>query len=121
MTARRRRRRAGMASILLASASVLGACGDEEADEASGSDRDYCQLANDLDQQEDFPSAAQLEAYRDAAPDEIAESVTLVVDRFLGAIEAGDPTTAYSDPDIEAAFAPIEAYEAEHCDIEQRP
>jgi hypothetical protein len=121
VTVSRRRRWAGVACIAIASTTALCACGVGGDDAASEPNREYCRLANELDQQEDFPSAPQLEAYRDAAPEEIAGSVALVVDRFLGAIEVGDATTAYSDPAVERAFSPIEAYEAEHCGIEERP
>ena len=78
-------------------------------------------VAVELQEQDDFPSAAQLERYRDAAPATIADEVDVVVGAFLEAIEQGDPTAAYADPAVEAAFGPIESFEADRCGIEPLP
>ncbi len=115
-----RRAATTVALLALLSSVAVGGCGNDD-DAAAGADDAYCELAVELDEQEDFPSAAQLEAYRDAAPEDISDSVDLVVNRFLEAIENGDPLTAYSDPAVEGAFEPIETYEAEHCGIERKP
>lgn len=87
--------------------------GDEAAIPAEA--QEYCEKAAELDQQDDFPEAEQLEALRDAAPPEIAENVAVVVDAFIAA--DGDIGKAFSDPEIEANLEPIEAYEADVCGI----
>lgn len=119
----RHRPTAAMVAIaaLLSATAVTGCGDDDEGGDARRSERDFCQLALELDQQEDLPTAGQLEAYREAAPEQIADSVTVVVSAFLQALEVGDPTSMYSDPAVEEAFEPIEVYEADHCGIEQRP
>ena len=108
--------------MLAAVAGVLslafGACGDDD-DAASGDDAAaYCEIAAELDEQEDFPSAEQLEGLRDAAPEEISDEVDLVVEAFLQGIEDGDPGAAFADPEVEEAFGPIETFEEETCGLE---
>jgi hypothetical protein len=98
---------------------VLAACGGDGNTSATAGSR-FCQIARELDAQEDFPTAQQLTAYRDAAPARIRANVETVVARFLEAIAAGTPEAPYSNPDIEAAFAPIDSYEADTCGIAQR-
>lgn len=94
------------------------ACANND-DAASGDDNDaYCALAVELDGQEGFPSAEQFEALRDAVPEEIRDEVNLVVERVLQAIEDGNPGAAFADPDVEAAFKPIDAFENEVCGLE---
>ena len=109
---------------------IAAGCGDDDdADdtttteaEAAGDDidpefADYCALAIELDEQPNFASSEQLEEIRDLAPDEIADEINLVVDKFLAA--GDDPGAVFDDPEVGAAFEPIEAFEAEHCGIEQ--
>lgn len=100
------------------------ACGLGGDDEDGGDEgavnpefEEYCGIARELDEQEDFPSAEQLEAIRDAAPEEIGDEIDLVVEAFLAGIEAGDPAAAFDDPEVAAAFEPIEAFDAENCGI----
>ena len=108
---------------------VAAGCGDDDdADEATTTTAteaagdidpefaDYCELAIELDEQEDFPSPEQLEALRDEAPEEISEELDFVVDTFLAA--GDDMFAAFEAPGMEEAFEPIEAFEAEHCGIE---
>ena len=77
----------------------------------------YCEIAIELDEQEDFPTPEQLETIRERAPEEIKDEANVVVDAFLAA--GDDPFAAFEDPAVEEAFGPIEAFEAEHCGIEQ--
>ncbi len=77
--------------------------------------QEYCEKAAELDEQEDFPGAEQLEALRAAAPPEIADQVGVVVDAFIAA--DGDVGKAFSDPTVEENLGPIEEYEAEVCGI----
>jgi uncharacterized cupredoxin-like copper-binding protein len=112
----RRYRRAGAIALTVVMVAAAG-CGDDD-DEASGGDVEaYCDLARELDAQEDFPSAEQLEDLRDAAPEEIEENIDTVVDAFLAAIEEGDPASAFGDPEVEENFGPIEEFEASECGI----
>lgn len=87
--------------------------GDEAAIPAEA--QEYCEKAAELDEQEAFPEAEQLEELRAAAPDEIAEQVDVVVDAFIAA--DGDIGKAFSDPEVEANLEPIEAYETDVCGI----
>jgi uncharacterized cupredoxin-like copper-binding protein len=94
---------------------VAAGCGDDD-DEAGGT-AEYCELSRELDEQEEFPSAEQLEALRDAAPEEIREDVDFVADRFIEAIEAGNPSSAFEDPEVEERFGPIEEFEEAECGL----
>ena len=106
------------AIAVAAIALVAAGCGDDDEDEAAGDVEAYCEISRELDEQEDFPSEEQLEAFRDAAPEEIRDEANVVVDAFLEATEAGDPASAFSDPEVEDAFGPIEEFDAEECGIE---
>ncbi len=92
--------------------------GDEEDEEVAIDPAlsDYCGIAQEINDQEDFPSAEQLEEIRELAPEEIADEISTVVDAFLAA--GDDPFAAFEDPAVEAAFGPIEAFDAENCGIE---
>jgi hypothetical protein len=93
--------------------------GDGSADpdfEIAAEDEELCAVAIEIDSQEDFPSAEQLEAYRSVAPAEIADAVDVVVDAFVAA--GDDPFAAFEAPGVEEAFSEtIEPYEAEHCGL----
>lgn len=102
---------------------LVAGCGDDdetstEETEDTEEVSDYCELAVELDEQDDFPSVEQLAALEDAAPDEIADEIAVVVAAFTAATEAGTPGNAFSDPAVEEAFGPIEAYEEEECGLE---
>lgn len=77
--------------------------------------QEYCEKAAELDQQEDFPEAEQLEELRAAAPPEIAEQVGVVVDAFIAA--DGDIGKAFADPVVEENLGAIEEYEGGVCGI----
>jgi hypothetical protein len=99
-------------------AMVATACGDDD-DAASGDDTEaFCDIARELDAQEDFPNVEQQNEYKDAAPEEIREEATLVADAFIEATEEGDVFAAFEDPEVEEAFGTIEPYETEECGIE---
>lgn len=96
--------------------------GDDEGEgeeatevEIAPEDAEYCAIAAELDAQEDFPTVEQLEGLREAAPEEIAEEINLVVEAFIAA--GDDPFAVFEDPEVEAAFGPIEAFEEESCGI----
>ena len=93
-----------------------GGDGEEASDfEIAPEDEEYCAIATELDEQEDFPSPEQLETIRAAAPEEISDDINTVVEAFLA--NPDDPFAAFEDPEVEAAFEPIEAFEAEHCGL----
>ena len=79
---------------------------------------EICALAEQMFEQDDFPSAAQLEKYKELAPEEIADQVNLAADRLLG---AGDDLVAvfnaFGEDDVEAAIDEIDAWEEENCGI----
>jgi hypothetical protein len=80
---------------------------------------DYCAIAVELDAQEEFPSAEQLEQIRAAAPDEISDEINTAVDAFLAAIEAdGTAEAAFDDPAVQQAFQVIEPFEEQNCGID---
>jgi len=91
--------------------------GSEEASdfEIAPEDEEYCAIAIELDQQEDFPSPEQLEEIRAAAPEEISDEIDTVVEAFQA--NEDDPFAVFEDPAIEEAFGPIEAFEAERCGL----
>jgi len=99
----------GVAACL---ALVAVACGDDDESTASA---EYCVLATELDEQEDLPTTEQLEALRDAGPEEISEELDVVVGAFIAA--DGDFGKAFADPAVEENLGAIEAYEADVCGL----
>lgn len=99
-----------MAVLLVFGAAACGDDDDEQSEAASASA--YCDLARELDAQEDFPSDEQLDALAEAAPDEIAEDVEFVAGKFKE-----DGPDAFSDPEVGERFGPIEEFEADECEI----
>ena len=103
-------------------AMVATACGDDDDDAASGGEdtEAFCDIARELNDQEDFPSLEQLEEYGRTAPEEIREATDLVVREFTKATEAGDVFAAFEAPGMDEAFEDvIEPYETEECGIER--
>jgi uncharacterized cupredoxin-like copper-binding protein len=80
---------------------------------------DVCALAKQIDEQEDLPTAAQLQKYKELAPDEIKGDVNKAADALLA---AGDDTiakfNALGNDDVEAAIVKIDAFETKNCGIE---
>jgi uncharacterized cupredoxin-like copper-binding protein len=104
-----------------AMAFIAVGCGDDDDSAATGDDTDaeleeFCALATELDEQEEFPSTEQLQAYGAAAPAEIKDAATTVVDAFVAA--GDDPFAAFEDPAVEEAFQEIEPFEEENCGID---
>lgn len=139
--------RARTLALIGAVAMLLAACGGDDDDDAEETDApattaaatttadtatestgdtgssvapadDICALAQQMYDQEDFPSPEQLEQYRELAPDEIAEPVDVAATALIA---AGDDIVAtfnaFGEDDIEAAVAEIDAWEEENCGI----
>jgi plastocyanin len=79
---------------------------------------EICALARQMDNQESFPSDAQLLKYKELAPDEIKEDVNKAVDALLA---TGDDVVAkfnaFGSDDIEPSIAKIDAWEEANCGI----
>ncbi len=110
---------AGAAALAL----LVTACGDDDetdteaTEDTSDPNAAYCELATELDAQEDFFTVEQLEALQEAAPDAISEEIDAVAPIFIEAIEAGDPFAAFEDPVVEENIEAIEAFEADECGL----
>ena len=118
----RRPRRRSTTAATSATEPTTGATDGTPATEGTGGTLpvpdEICALAEQIFEQEDFPSAAQLEKYKELAPEEIADSVNLAADQLLTALD--DPVAlfnAFGADDVEAAIEDIDAWEEENCGI----
>jgi len=117
-------------AVVAVLALVLGACGGDddgggaataEGDGGGAGEDEYeavCAVANEIFEQDDFPSAEQVQRYEEVAPPELAGAVTQAAPPFVE--HEGDPVAlfaAFADDEVEAAIAQINAFEAEHCGI----
>lgn len=106
---------------------VLGACGDDDdaastTTKAAGEHDELCALAEELFEQEDFPSPEQIEEYTELAPAELEDAVAIAGPPIIDA--DGDlPATfaAIADDDVEEAMYDINDWERENCGIEHDP
>ncbi len=124
---------------MLALSLLLVACGDDDDDAATttteapddattttaaacGANEELCALAEELADQEDVPSAAQIEQYTELAPPELEEAVSVAGPPIIAA--DGDPAAffvALAEDDVEAAVLDIDEWEAENCGIDHTP
>ena len=124
------RRRLRVVASVTAMALLAGCGGDDGRDggperaaggtgtTSAGTDASaYCEAARELDEQDSFPTVEQLDELVDIAPDEIKADVEFVVGRFKEGIEAGDPASAFADPEVERRMEPVEAFEARECGL----
>ncbi len=110
----------GSASGTEETTSTTGSDGTD--DTASGDLTELCAIAEEMFSQDDFPSAEQVTAYAELAPDEIADSVQVAADAVVEA--DGDVVAmmaAMAEDDVEVAVAEINAFEVENCDIAHDP
>ena len=120
-------------AVLCCLSLVAVACGDDDDEatatadettttaaegegEAEGADSEYCRLSAEMNEQDGPPSPEQLEALREAAPEEIKAEADVVVDAFVAA--EGDFGKVFSDPAVEENLGAIEEYDAEVCGID---
>ena len=113
---------AAVAALVL---TPLAACGDDDDDEgtptngASGELTAFCENAEEMDQQEDFPTAQQAREYEDLAPDELQDELDVVVPVFED--NDGDQVAtlaAFAEDDVAEAIRALNVFETEQCGID---
>jgi hypothetical protein len=85
-------------------------------EQTEGDDSELCALANEMFQQDEFPSADQLRRYQELAPEEIQDAVAIAAPAVIE--NEGDfvaTFAAFAEDDVEAALAEINAFENENC------
>jgi hypothetical protein len=123
---------------------VLAACGDDDDDASTGAtattgasattestatteaggeeNEELCALAEEMFEQDDIPSAAQIEKYTELAPEETEDAVAIAGPPI---IEADGDFAAFlvalADDDVEDAMFEINDWERENCGIEHEP
>lgn len=100
--------------VLLLGTGLVAGCGSDDDDEGATSE-EFCDLARELNEGEGIPEEERMDAYVDAAPDEIADEAEVAIDAIK---ERGED--AFGDEEVLAAVEEIERFEADECDI-QRP
>jgi uncharacterized cupredoxin-like copper-binding protein len=78
---------------------------------------EICALATQMDEQDGFPTDAQLQKYKELAPDEIKDDVNKATDALLGAADPVAKYNAFGSDDIEPSIAKIDAWEEKNCGI----
>lgn len=141
-------RRSAVPLAALALALTLAACGDDDDTAASSADtpaddagaeagagdgdatpaadpdsvadgaEDYCEVSRQLNEQDGPPTPEQLQDLIDTAPDDIADDVRFVAERFLDAEDEAAMFALFGDPEIQERLEPIEAFDAEGCGID---
>lgn len=120
--------------VALALTVFVAACGDDDedaggsaastteapAEDGGGGDsevsEEYCALAQEMFDQEDFPTADQARRYQELAPEELSDAVAVaapVVIENDGDVVA--TLAAFAEDDVEAAIVEINQFEDEHC------
>lgn len=102
---------------------AFAACGNDDDTAAGDGDgngddsSEFCAVAQELNESEEFPTEEQLERYKATAPAEIADDAAFVADAF---IEAGVEGAGqlFADPEITERFERLETYEADECGLD---
>jgi hypothetical protein len=117
----RNRSLARFAAPLIALSLLTAACGDDGDAAADKADTtELCKLATQISDQEDFPSAAQIERYRDLAPAQIEDAIAIAAPPMIRAV--GDPEkffTGIAADDVEGALNQIDSFEGKECGLEE--
>jgi uncharacterized cupredoxin-like copper-binding protein len=110
---------------------VLVACGDDDdeatdtteaTDEAGGENEELCALAQEMFEQESFPTPEQIEQYTELAPEELQDAVAIAGPPIIeGGGDLSATLVAVADDEVEDATFDIEDWERENCDIEHEP
>ncbi|MBI2169661.1 MAG: hypothetical protein HYU28_09230 [Actinobacteria bacterium] len=85
----------------------------EEGEEIDPEFAAYCNVVEEIDATEEFPSTEQLEELKSAAPEDIAAEVGAIVDAVIAS--EGNFSLAIADPDAQTAFNATETWEADNC------
>lgn len=83
---------------------------------------EYCDLANEIYEADDFPTADQLTRYKAVAPAEIKEAADTAADALIpveGDVIAS--LAAFADDDVEEPIVVINNYETAQCGLEHDP
>jgi hypothetical protein len=116
---------ARFAAPLVALSMLAAGCGDDDDDAAAPAKDDneeLCDLATEMFEQDDFPSAAQIAKYTELAPAELEDAVAIAGPPVAAA--DGDPvkfSLAQADDDVEDAIFEINEWERVNCDLDHEP
>ena len=109
------RRMLGLAALAaLGAVACGGGDGGGEGDLAA-----YCDLVEETATNTEFPTADELQEYRDVAPAEVRGAVDTLADAFEGVDDPDDLDAlieALEEPEVAEAIEEIEAFDAENCD-----
>jgi uncharacterized cupredoxin-like copper-binding protein len=117
---------ARFAAPMVALSLLAAGCGDDDdaastATEASDNE-ELCELATEMFEQDDFPSAAQIEKYVELAPEEIEDAVAVAGPPIIEADgDFAKGLAAQADDEVEDAIYEINEWERENCDVEHEP
>ena len=111
-----------VAAVIMSVVGLAG-CGDDAGEEsttkattgpqATQADEGlpaYCEVANELDEQDGPPTAEQLRRLSDVSPPGIKEDTSLVAERF-----AAEGMNSFNDLSVKEALGNIESWNQEKC------
>jgi hypothetical protein len=95
------------------------AAADGSAGDGGGASSELCDLAQEMADQDDFPTPEQLQQYQELAPEEIQDAVQTAAGPLIDA--GGDPVAMFAaigQDDVETASAEINEFETAECGID---
>lgn len=120
-----RKHRALWVGIVLSAMTFAAACGDDDPDEAAVTTApaadltEYCALATEMDQQEDFPTADQMTRYKELVPAEASDAANVAADAMIPVSD--DPVAlfnALAADEVSSAIDELDAFEVVTCGLE---
>lgn len=102
----------------LAVAVVVAGCGGDD-DGGDGDLAAYCELVEEADSRDGFPSDEEIEAFLDVAPEEVRDDIETLTDAFRDVEDPDDVEAlleALEEPEVAEAIEDIEAFDADRCD-----
>lgn len=120
-----RSHRALWTGLVLSALTFAAACGDDDKDSAADTTvaaadlTEYCALATEIDEQDDFPSADQMTRYTELAPAEVSDAANIAVDAMLPV--AGDMVAIFNifaKDEVAEAIDELDAFEVATCGLE---